>query len=63
MLLGATGGSDVIDAAVVLLANDGGEIYTSDPGDLEALAAAIGTHVELSGIRRGWFQSSQGPRL
>jgi hypothetical protein len=47
LLLGATGGSDVIDAAVMLLAGDGDEIFTSDPGDFEELAAAAGTHVEL----------------
>ncbi len=47
VLLGRAGGADVIDAAVVLLADDGDEIYTSDPGDLRGLAAAAGTHVEL----------------
>lgn len=46
-LLGATGWSDVIDAAVVLLAVDGDEIVTSDRGDLEVLAARTGRHVEL----------------
>ena len=30
----------MIDAAVVLLADDGDEIFTSDPVDLEAAAAA-----------------------
>ncbi len=47
MLLGATNTSDVIDAAVVLLAEDGDEIVTSDPGDLAVLAAVTGAHVEL----------------
>jgi hypothetical protein len=47
LLLGATRRSDVIDASVVLLADDGDEIFTSDPDDLEELAAAAGTHVEL----------------
>jgi hypothetical protein len=46
-LLGAAGMSDVIDAAVVLLANDGDEIVTVDRSDIEALAAASGRHVEL----------------
>jgi hypothetical protein len=46
-LLGAAGTSDVIDAALVLLSNDGDEIVTSDPGDLELLAAISGRHVEL----------------
>jgi hypothetical protein len=47
VLLGAAGGADVIDAAVVLLAHDGDEIFTSDPGDLRDLAAVAGRHVEL----------------
>lgn len=46
-LLAATGLSDVIDAAVVLLAMDGDEIVTMDRGDFELLAAAAGRHVEL----------------
>lgn len=46
-LLAATGLSDVIDAAVVLLSVDGDEIVTSDIEDLERLARAAGRHVEL----------------
>ncbi len=46
-LLAATGGNDVIDAALVLLAEDNDVVITSDPGDLEALAQASGRHVEL----------------
>lgn len=46
-LLGAAGRSDVIDAAVVLLAQDGDDIVTADHDDLEPLAAASGRHVEL----------------
>lgn len=46
-LLGAAGMSDVIDAAVVLLASDGDEIVTVDRSDIEKLAAASGRHVEL----------------
>ena len=38
---------DVIDAALVLLASDGDEIVTSDPKDLERLAAASRRHVDL----------------
>jgi hypothetical protein len=38
---------DVVDAAIVLLSNDGDRIVTSDPGDLEPLAAAAGRHVDL----------------
>jgi hypothetical protein len=39
--------SDVVDAALVLLADDGDHIVTSDPDDIEPLAAATGRHVEL----------------
>lgn len=46
-LLATSGSSDVIDAAVVLLAHDGDEIITSDHDDLEQLASALGRHVEL----------------
>ena len=46
-LLGATGTSDVIDAAVVLLSADGDEIVTMDRDDFEDLVAAAGRHVEL----------------
>jgi hypothetical protein len=46
-LLGLAGMSDVIDAAVVLLAGDGDEIVTVDRSDIETLAAASGRHVEL----------------
>lgn len=47
VLLADTGGADVIDAAVVLLADDGDEIFTSDPEDLRDLALAAGRRVEL----------------
>lgn len=47
LLLGRAGGSDVVDAAVVVLADDGDQILTSDPDDLRALAEAAGTHVDL----------------
>lgn len=46
-LLARAGASDVIDAAVVLLAADGDEILTSDPQDLSVLAAASGVHADL----------------
>jgi hypothetical protein len=39
--------SDVIDAALVLLAQDGDHIVTSDPDDIRTLAAVSGRHVEL----------------
>ena len=38
---------DVIDAAIVLLANDGDRIITSDPEDLAPLARAADLDVEL----------------
>jgi hypothetical protein len=47
VLLSAAGQADVIDAAIVLLAQDGDEIYTSDPEDLHGLAAAAGLHLDL----------------
>jgi hypothetical protein len=46
-LLGRTDTSDVMDAAVVLLAQDGDDIVTSDAGDLRPLAFASGRHVDL----------------
>lgn len=46
-LLGAAELSDVIDAAVVLLAHDGDDIITSDHADLQSLCNALGRHVEL----------------
>lgn len=47
VLLGRAGSSDVVDAALVLLAADGDEILTSDPDDLRPLAVAAGVHVDL----------------
>ena len=47
LLLAASGGADVIDAAVICLATDGDDVLTSDPGDLKDLAQAAGVHVEL----------------
>jgi hypothetical protein len=46
-LLARSGSADVIDAALVLLADDGDDIVTSDPEDIEPLAAQLGRHVEL----------------
>ena len=47
VLLGVTRKSDVLDAALALLAEDGDRIVTSDRDDLETLVAATGRHVEL----------------
>lgn len=47
VLLARVSGSDVIDAAVVLLAVDGDDILTSDPDDLATLAAAGDLYVDL----------------
>lgn len=47
VLLKQARGSDVIDAAVVLLAGDDDLILTSDPDDLAVLAGASGIHVEI----------------
>jgi hypothetical protein len=49
-LLGQTGGRDVIDAAVILLARDGDVVLTSDPGDLTALAAEADIHLDLAPV-------------
>lgn len=49
-LLSRTSSSDVIDAALVLLADDGDEILTSDPRDLAILASATGVHVDLLAV-------------
>jgi hypothetical protein len=46
-LLGLTRRSDVVDAALVLLAEDGDFLVTSDPDDIVPLAAAHGRHVEI----------------
>jgi len=47
VLLGRARRSDVIDAALVLLAADGDFILTSDPQDLEPLAASAKLHVDI----------------
>jgi hypothetical protein len=47
VLLKRAGSSDVIDAALVLLAEDGDEIITSDPGDLKVLTRHANLDVEL----------------
>lgn len=49
-LLATTRGSDVIDAALVLLAEDGDLVLTSDAHDLEPLAAAARLHVEIVSV-------------
>jgi hypothetical protein len=46
-LLGTARRQDVIDAALVLLAQDGDNILTSDPDDIEPLARAAGRDVEV----------------
>jgi hypothetical protein len=50
VLLGRAKQSDVVDAALVLLAHDGDEIYTSHPADLRGLARSAGTHVDLISV-------------
>jgi hypothetical protein len=47
LLLGRTRRRDVVDAALVLLANDGDWIVTSDPDDLYPLAEGAGLHAEI----------------
>ncbi len=50
VLLGRAGRSDVIDAAVVLIAEDGDEIFTADPADLRDLAQAANRLVDLIAV-------------
>lgn len=47
VLLGRAGKADVIDAAVVLISQDGDEIFTADAPDLRELAHAAGRIVDL----------------
>ena len=46
-LLARTRGGDVVDAALVLLAEDGDTIATSDPDDIAVLVAAAGRRVDI----------------
>lgn len=47
VLLGAAGTSDVVDAALVLLAADGDSVFTSDPEDIRRLASAARIDIEV----------------
>jgi len=47
ILLGRARMTDVVDAALVLLAADGDAILTSDPSDLAPLATRAGLHVDI----------------
>ena len=47
ILLGRSRMSDVVDAAVVLLAADGDFILTSDPDHLSPLAASAGLDIDI----------------
>jgi hypothetical protein len=46
-LLGATRTSDAIDATIVLLAQSGDSIFTSDPGDIARLSTATGRTIGI----------------
>ena len=46
-LLGKSGTSDAIDAALVSLARDGDQLFTSDPKDIAQLAAAARITVDV----------------
>ena len=50
VLLAQSRTADVIDAAVVLLAEDGDWILTSDPDDLAQLVEAAGLHVDVIAV-------------
>jgi hypothetical protein len=47
ILLGRTRQTDVVDAALVLLASDDDWLLTSDPDDLRPLAQGAGLHVDV----------------
>ena len=47
VLLGRSEAADPIDATVVLVAESGDRMLTSDPGDLRRLAAAAGARVAV----------------
>jgi hypothetical protein len=46
-LLARSGTRDVIDAAIVLLAQPGDRVLTSDPDDVRVLAVAAGLRLEI----------------
>lgn len=50
VLLARSETSDIADAAVSLLANDGDTILTSDPQDLERLLDATGTRARIRAV-------------
>ena len=50
VLLGRARTTEVVDAAVVLLASDGDLVLTSDPDDLRRLADAAGLDLDLLAI-------------
>jgi len=62
-LLARTGTSDAIDASVICLAQDGDDVLTSDPADLQALARAAGVHVDLISVlaRTCALKGGRGP--
>jgi hypothetical protein len=47
VLLARARRTDVIDAALILLATDGDSLLTSEPDDLEPLAYSAGLHVDI----------------
>jgi hypothetical protein len=50
ILLGESQMSDVVDAALALLASDGDDLLTTDPDDLVPLVEATGKHVEIVAV-------------
>ena len=64
VLLGRSRTADVIDAALILLARDGDILLTSDPTDLELIAAAAGLQMEIAPVRdqgEGGCRATKGP--
>lgn len=50
VLLRESGTSDVIDAALVVIANEGDVIYTSDPTDIRHLAAVASKRLSIVAV-------------
>lgn len=50
LLLSRSATDDIVDAAVVTLANDGDTILTSDPADIEHLLGVAGTHARVRAV-------------
>lgn len=50
LLLAITNGTDVVDASLALLVDDGDTVVTGDRGDIERLLAATGTQARIRAV-------------